>query len=395
MGKNSVEILSQNIEIPDIVQEKAMNAFSQIYEEGKGDGGKAMSNDGRRKTHSFWHTKAAAVLLAIVVGGGSITAVAAVYLRWSHGMQKQMNVSEEQMIELQNLQDTPVSFPGVSDTQGDITVSVAQCVMDKNDLKIGFYVEGYELESNVEPQLDSISILLDGQVVYNYEWSFFNGIDWDENDNPIMADGSLVQEDAEGGIIPNYQTAEGKMEIDLNVSPMNEKGEQFSDLAGRNITIQMNNFGENTGTWTLEWTLEGTTTTVDKTLYDALGNSGATVIKASINPVSITVSYDFKPQKIYETGIDENGNTVEMEEYAEPPKLVGVKLIDGTEYIGFSGGSTYGYDDIESGVYTAKVSLSRIINPQEVESLLFLREDAEVTGEQEITLKQCYAVFVK
>lgn len=112
-------------------------------------------------------------------------------------MQPQMNVSEEQMIELQNLQDTPVSFPGVSDRQGDITVSVAQCVMDKNDLKIGFYVEGYELESNVEPQLDSISILLDGQVVYNYEWSFFNGIDWDENDNPIMADDSLVQEDAE------------------------------------------------------------------------------------------------------------------------------------------------------------------------------------------------------
>ena len=185
------------------------------------------------------------------------------------------------------------------------------------------------------------------------------------------------------------------MEIDLNVSPMNEKGEHFSDLAGRNITIQMDNFGEHTGTWTLEWTLEGTTTTVEKTLQEALGNSGATVISAKINPISITVSYDFKPQKIYETGIDENGNTVEIEDYAEPPKLIGVKLIDGTEYIGFSGGSTYGYDDIESGVYTAKVSLSRIMNPQEVESLLFLREDAEVTGEQEITLEQCYVVNIK
>ena len=268
-------------------------------------------------------------------------------------------------------------------------------ILDKNDLKIGFYVEGYELENNVEPQLDSISIWLDGQVVYNYEWGFYNGIDWDENDNPIMADGSPVQEDAEGGIIPNYRTADGKMEIDLNVSPMNEKGEHFSDLAGRNITIQMDNFGEHTGTWTLEWTLEGTTTTVDKTLQEALGNSGATVISANINPISITVSYDFKPQKIYETGIDENGNTVEIEDYAEPPKLIGVKLIDGTEYIGFSGGSTYGYDDIESGVYTAKVSLSRIMNPQEVESLLFLREDAEVTGEQEITLEQCYVVNIK
>lgn len=395
MGKNSVEILSQNIEIPDIVQEKAMNAFSQICEEGKGERGKEMSNDRHKKIHRFWHTKAAAVLLAIVIGGGSITAAAAVYIRWSHGMQKQMNVSEEQMIELQSLQDTPVSFPGISDTQGDITVSVAQCLVDKNDLKIGFYVEGYELENNVEPQLDSISIWLDGQVVYNYEWGFYNGIDWDENDNPIMADGSPVQEDAEGGIIPNYRTADGKMEIDLNVSPMNEKGEHFSDLAGRNITIQMDNFGEHTGTWTLEWTLQGTTTTVDKTLQEALGNSGATVISANINPISITVSYDFKPQKIYETGIDENGNTVEIEDYAEPPKLIGVKLIDGTEYIGFSGGSTYGYDDIESGVYTAKVSLSRIMNPQEVESLLFLREDAEVTEEQEITLEQCYVVNIK
>ena len=192
MGKNSVEILSQNIEIPDIVQEKAMNAFSQIYEEGKGERVEEMSNDRHKKTHRFWHTKAAAVLLVIVVGGGSITAAAMAYIRWSHGMQKQMNVSEEQMIELQSLQDTPVSFPGVSDTQGDITVSVAQCLVDKNDLKIGFYVEGYELENNVEPQLDSISIWLDSQVVYNYEWGFYNGIDWDENNNPIMADGSPV-----------------------------------------------------------------------------------------------------------------------------------------------------------------------------------------------------------
>ncbi|MBD5543803.1 MAG: hypothetical protein HDR01_06080 [Lachnospiraceae bacterium] len=34
-----------------------------------------------------------------------------------------------------------MSFPEVSDTQGDITVSVAQCLLDENNIRLAFYVD--------------------------------------------------------------------------------------------------------------------------------------------------------------------------------------------------------------------------------------------------------------
>ena len=78
MSKNGVDILLQDIEVPDIVQKKARNAFAQINMESKGENVKV--------ARPFWRTKAAAVAVAVVVGGGSMTALAAACIHWSDGM---------------------------------------------------------------------------------------------------------------------------------------------------------------------------------------------------------------------------------------------------------------------------------------------------------------------
>ena len=187
MSKNGVDILLQDIEVPDIVQEKARNAFAQINMESKGENVKDNKN---KKAHPFWRTKAAAVVVAAVVGGGSITALAAACIHWSDGMKGKMHVTEEQMLELQNSEDTPLSFPSATDTQGNITVSTAQCLLDENIVRVAFYVDGYELQEGEEPQLESLNILLDGEPANNYEWSFYTGIECDDLDADERIDNS-------------------------------------------------------------------------------------------------------------------------------------------------------------------------------------------------------------
>lgn len=392
MTTDRVDIFLQDIEVPDIVQKKARDAFSIIRMESNEEQGKIMKHNKNKKGYPFGMTRAAAIVAATLIGGGSITAVAAAYMHWSRGMQSEMNVSEEQMLELQNMEDTPLSFPEVSDTQGDITVSMAQCLLDDNTIRLAFYIDGYELPTNEEPQLESLNILLDGKPANNIEWSFYTGIDRDENGNPVMADGSAVKVDADGGLIPNYRIADGKMELDLTMSPVDEKGKAISNLAGKVITIQMENIGETAGPWTLEWTLAGTTTVVEKELSEVLGESGATVTKVTLSPISIKVCYDFVLQEIMETAIDEKGNEIEVSNYKEPPQLIGVKMKDGTVYMGIMDGGASGYEDTESSAFIAEVRLSRILNPKEVQSLLFLRDDISISVDQEITEAQCYSV---
>lgn len=393
MSKNGVDILLQDIEVPDIVQQKARNAFAQINMESKGENGKVMNGNKNRKVRPFWRTKAAAIVAAVVVGGGSMTALAAACIHWSDGMKGKMHVTEEQMMELQNSDDTPLSFPSATDTQGDITVSTAQCLLDENTIRAAFYVDGYELQEGAEPQLESLNILLDGEPANNYEWSFYTGIEWDENGNPSMADGSAVK-GTEHEILPNYRTADGRMEIDVIMSPVDQNGKPLKNLAGKEITVQMENFGETMGTWTLEWTLEGTATVVEQELNEALGNSGATVTNVSLSPMSAKVCYDFAMKEVTEKIIDENGKETETVDYAEPPQFVGFKMTDGTVYTAITDGGTSGYEDKDSSLYVAEFRLSRIMNPKEVQSLLFLKD--EITNvEQEITEEQCYVVNMK
>ena len=69
-------------------------------------------------------------------------------------------------------------------------------------------------------------------------------------------------------------------------------------------------------------------------------------------------------------------------------------MTDGTVYTAITDGGTSGYEDKDSSLYVAEYRLSRIMNPKEVQSLLFLKD--EITGvEQEITEEQCYVIDIK
>lgn len=332
-----------------------------------------------------------AAAAALVLG---ITAFAAAH--WSSGFLQKMNISEKQMGKLQNSAGTLVTAPNVSDTHDGITVSTAQCLFDGNAVHISFYVEGYELEKTEEPDLEYINIYIDGRETHNYGFSFFNGIDWSDREHPVMADGTPVLEDADGNYIPNYRIADGKMEVNLDLSPTDENGRRLSetDFENKEIKVVMGNFGDTKGEWILKWNLGGFEKGREVEINREIDVTGIKVTSAVLYPASAIIRMSFPMTEITDTGLDENGNEITYTDFAEPPAFAGVKLNDGTVYTDLFGGGSEGYENGNTEEFVVRVNFSRIIDTDEIDSLLFVKNHS-ADGKSKLTENDCCAVKLK
>ena len=125
-----------------------------------------------------------------------------------------------------------------------------------------------------------------------------------------------------------------------------------------------------------------------------LGNSGATVTSVELSPVSIRVTYEFPRVEQTEEYEDENGETQTFTYYAEAPFASGLKLKDGSTIMNLYGGpGTAGYVDEESNTYISGYAFDRVIDPSEVEAVLFRRETTN--GDTETEEPEYYEVAVK
>lgn len=347
-----------------------------------------------RKEEKHMKSKKRITVLAVAaVFALGITAFAAV-TNWSGGFLSGLNISQKQMENLINADKPLVAQPCVSDEHSGITVSAEQCLFDGNTIRMSFYVDGYELDQTQEPQLESIDVLLDGKPVYNYEWEFFNGISRNGGKHPTMADGSPVKEDENGDYILNYRIADGKMEIDMSLSPVSEDGEHISEteLRNKDITVIMRNFADVSGEWKLGWNLGELESGTEFTINKELPNTGAKVKSAVIYPISAIIKYDFAKTEVESEEYDENGKLIKYTDFAEPPTFVGVKLKDATVYTDLANGASVGFENGNDSEFTARVNFSRIINVDEIESLLFVKEESK--SKADITENDCFEVTV-
>lgn len=315
--------------------------------------------------------------------------------KWSSGFMQNLRISKSQMEQLQNSESNLVAMPNVSDTQNGITVSTAQCLYDGNVMRMSFYVEGYELDPTQTPELEYLVILLDGEQGHNYDWNFYDGIDWTDRKNPVMADGSPVLEDENGNYIPNYRIADGKMEIDLNWRPFVDNAGRLSaeEMANKTITILMKNFGKVPGQWKLEWNLGGLEQGTEFAVNTALGDTGATVKNVILHSASVIVNYDFPYTEISVDAYDENGHLSQTTDFAEPPALVGVKLKDGTVISELNDGGSTGYEK-DDKTFVARISFSSILDVSEIDALLFKKSDSQ-SRDTAFTEETCYTVALQ
>lgn len=389
MKKNdTIYTLQQNIEIPDIVTEKANMAFEQIRKDAGSSSNKIVTY--QKPVKKFQKKYVAAALIATMTVG-AVSAYAA-YTNWSHGLKEELRISDEQQ---QNLEENGMAaFSDVSVTDAGVTVTAQQSITDNYYTYLSFKVDGYSVEKGVQPDFETISVTADGQDI-SWGGSFYDGMISDDEGMGVNADGSELETEADGSIIENYVMDDGSLEYHMIL-----KSHERGFFTGKQLHIELENLGtvakaqyfpDIEGNWTLDMTLGGADTAKYIETNEKLGDTETTVTGVELSPVSMRITYDFpKTEPRMEEFEDENGEIQTVTWPAEPPFSFGIRLKDGTVMKNIdAGGGSMGYTSEEGQEYIVSFPLDRVIDPDQVEAVLFKEYDEE-TDEQityEVPLK--------
>lgn len=355
--------LRQELEIPEQVRERYTGTLAGLPEK------RAVSSrkSPRRK---MWPVAVAAVLAV-----GAVGVSAAAYLRW-RGLEEQLQITPEQSQKLEEIE--MAATPVQSVTQGDVTVTVQQSIVDNYFAHLSFKVEGYEPGEGKEPGFSGQEITVgDGERDYAGAWfgSFYNGLVSGPDGKVVHADdGTPLAE----GEIRCYTMADGSLEYHATMMS-NQRGTflnqpihaEFKDLgyyAAKAGGVEV----EAEGTWSFDWELTGSDEMVTYELNEPLGESGATVLRAEMSPISIALTYEFPRTEQTEDAIGEDGEQVSVTTLADPPDFTGVRLKDGTVYVRVTNGGLQGYQG-ESDIYEKITGFDRVLDIDQVESLLFIK----------------------
>ena len=389
MKKNdTIYTLQQNIEIPDIVTEKANMAFEQILKDAGSSSDKIVTYQKPVKKSRKKYVAAALIATMTV---GAVSAYAA-YTNWSHGMKEELRISEEQQKNLEA--NGMAAFSDASATDAGVTVTAQQSITDNYYTYLSFKVEGYQVEKGVQPDFETISVTADGQDV-SWGGRFYDGMISGDDGMVVNADGSEPETEADGSMIENYVMDDGSLEYHM-ILKSHEKG----FFTGKQLHVELENLGtvakaqyfpDIEGSWKLDMTLGGADTAKYIETNEKLGDTETIVTGVELSPVSMRITYDFpKTEPRMEEFEDENGEIQTIAWPAQPPFAFGIRLKDGTvmKYIS-AGSESTGYTSEEGQEYVVSFPLDRVIDPDQVEAVLF-REYDEENGKQltyEVPLK--------
>ena len=389
MKKNdTIYTLQQNIEIPDIVTEKANMAFEQIRKDAGSSSDKIVTY---QKSVKKSRKKYVIVALVATMTVGAVSAYAA-YTNWSHGMKEELRISEEQQKNLEA--NGMAAFSDASVTDAGVTVTAQQSITDNYYTYLSFKVEGYSVEKGVQPDFETISVTADGQDV-SWGGRFYDGMISGDDGMVVNADGSVPETEADGSMIENYVMDDGSLEYHM-ILKSHEKG----FFTGKQLHVELENLGtvakaqyfpDIEGSWILDMTLGGADTAKYIETNEKLGDTETIVTGVELSPVSMRITYDFpKTEPRMEEFEDENGEIQTIAWPAQPPFAFGIRLKDGTvmKYIS-AGSESTGYTSEEGQEYVVSFPLDRVIDPDQVEAVLF-REYDEENGKQltyEVPLK--------
>ena len=354
-------IFSEEVEIPDIVEKRIADTLCQIQTEGKT----------MRKQKKIWKNKAAIAACVCVVAAGTVTAGAAVYYHWGRGTQgaiqaddtQQQNLTAQGVAEVYNAKE---DYESLAVTESGVTVKPDTVITDGNMVYLSFQVEGYPIAENAEPGFESVDVYLDGEDenALNMDGGFYDGIVSNENAEPVYEDGSELAYTDDGNLISHYVDEGGNLEYVIRAFSSGTG----DSLLGKKLHVDFTNMGTVekadyaegvAGNWNFTLTLPSQKASEEITLDSRIADSAFTVDSVELSPVSIEIHYSVNGE--VETSGDENG----------VPAFCGVVLKDGTRlpYLGDGGMSSY-TDESRTAAYVTS-AFDRVIEPDEVQALLF------------------------
>lgn len=374
MKKNS-NIFQDDIKVPEIVLQKADEAFAGIQTEGRSTMKK--NNQTENRKHTFWRNPAAVAACTCIIVAGSVTAGAAVHHVWSRGMQGAVQATDTQQKELTDkgaavvLKETD-DYSKLSVTDNGITITPETVIVDDYFAHVGFSVKGYDLAEGDEPGFDDWDIGVkdgkEGSGVQVYG-GFYDGIVSDENGNPVYEDGSSLKEDEQGQIISHYVDEDGNLEYVASIGVADWK----DSLLGKTIVCKLKDLGTlyktrftlaKEGNWDFEIKLPDVSTASNIKVAKGIENTPFTVDDVELSPISIKINYSV------------NGEVTFKEDTNQVPQFLGVILKDGKKisFLGDAGGT--GYNEAMTEAYTLS-SFVQVIEPDQVQAIILRNDDGE------------------
>ena len=245
---------------------------------------------------------------------------------------------------------------------------------DYEDFLAKMRAEGYEVKEGgiLQPDFETVHVTVDGKEGAVLKHSFFNNWHITDEERTYANDDTPIRARKDGTLVERYQNDDGSMEYIISVM----KNFEESSLIGKKVHVELQNLGtyvryssayrtDVEAVWSFDFTLEGADQVRSAVMSQPLGDSGITVTKVELSPISFYVEYDYCPQL---TMKDAKGTWT----IGTVPPLVGVRLKDGTLITGAMGGASEGYVD-DAGRYIYYGTINRIIDPQEVDTLLFFK----------------------
>ena len=365
--EDMVDGLRQSIEIPGQVREKTEAAFARIAENVQSREPALPVRKGRGGT-SIWRRRAA-LLAAAALAVSVISVSASVYLRWSRGLQEGMEASDAQyeMLEKSGL----AASLDQACVQSGVTVTAQQSVADNYALYLSFRVEGYRPPEGAEPDFENVRVLVGEDEGYYAPVSLASAFygetlsDAGPGGGAVYPDGIPLAQKAPRG----YVGEDGGMEY-LICMTSEEKGY----FLGKPVSVELTNLGtaaEETfaadvkGAWTFAWTLSGEEGEPRELEPDApVGESGCTLLRAELSPISLCLTFQC-------------ADVQDGDARGTVPEFTGFRMKDGTVCTGLHGGSTHRMTPLDSNVRSSIIATGKVIDADQVESLLFLRPGAQ------------------
>ena len=371
--KKDNNLWNADVELPEIVLEKANDAFAKIQREETStmtDINSYKKTNRSRTLRKFTAVAACAGLLVV----GSVASAAAIRHIWDRGMQGTLQSTDEQQ---QKLTDQGIAkvipeqtdYSDLAVTSNGVTVAPDTVITDDKFLYISFSVSGYSTDGT-QPDFESASITAKDAtsgtpMELNSTSSFYDGIVSDETGSPVYDDGSALEFDADGELISHYTDENGNLEYVITAFVQN----QNDSILGKTVQVDFTNLGtvkkaEYTnaldGTWNFTIPLSSVSSDKTITVDQAVDGTPFTLKEINISPVSMKLSYHTDEK------VEISEDTVGI------PELMGVVLKDGTRYPYLAESGMNGYtDDTLTDAYTLR-SFNRVIDVDDVAALLIM-----------------------
>ena len=365
---NKKTILSEEIELSEIVLEKTNQAFEMIKQE---------DIVCMKKTHTkdkkVFKTQAAVIAGVCILAVSSISAVAAIHHYWGRGMNGIIQASDEQQQVLTEKNIAKVyseepNSPSLAVTNNGVTIEPDTVIVDERFVYMTFRISGYSVADRMEPGFDMVNVYQgdnpeDESAWVNMSGTMYDGIILDENGIPAYEDGSIISHYEDGSIISHYTDDNGNIEYIIQASA----AEKNDSLLGKTIHVEFKNLGtfskgtfipEVDGNWNFEINLSDVSSTQNIKVGKKVEGTGFTIEDINISPISIEVNYSVSVAPM------------EKEDDLGIPEVKGVVLKDGTRIPYLMNPGRLGYTDSSKSNAYQIAGFTRVIDADEIVALI-------------------------